>query len=112
MVAWMAIAKEIKDSINNKIDGITGGIQQAGNIYGGNSAGLSSNTVQSQPQQVSPFPAQQTQAMGNNNSSFNANGQYSFPINISSYIPNTEFAQRVSNRQPNKLFQFLSNEDK
>ena len=101
MAQWFAIGKEIKDSINNKIGGITGGIMQAGSIYGGNPAGLGTIGNQQQQQNVPLFQPNQAQA--------GVSSQYSFMPDSSSYIPNTEFAQRVTGRQPNKLFEFLNN---
>jgi hypothetical protein len=101
MAQWFAIGKEIKDSINNKIGGITSGIMQAGSIYGGNPAGLGSIGFQQQQNQAPMLQPSQTQS--------SVPSQYSFMPDSSNYIPNTDFAQRVTGKQPSKLFQFLSN---
>lgn len=99
-MAILAIAKEAKGSINDKIDGVTGGILQAGNIYGmGTGFGGTQQPIQ-QPTAPS-FKANQTQS--------SIPSQYSFMPDSSNYIPNTDFAQRVTGKQPSKLFQFLSN---
>lgn len=93
------LAKEGKNTINDKIEGVTNGIIQAGSIYGG-SPGFGGLGVQQQ-QQAPMFQASQTPQ--------SVPSQYSFLPSSSNYIPNTEFAQRVTGKQPSKLFQFLNN---
>lgn len=95
------LIKEGKNTINNKIGGVTSGIMQAGSIYGGNPAGLGSIGFQQQQNQAPMFQPSQTQS--------STPSQYSFMPDSSNYIPNTDFAQRVTGKQPSKLFQFLSN---
>lgn len=95
----MAIAKGAKSAITDRADALASGMAQAGSIYGAN-GGFGGGNTQQQVEKAPMFQPSQMQS--------NPSNQYSFLPESSKYVPNTDFAQRVAGKQPNKLFQFLS----
>lgn len=95
----LTLASKAKEFATKKFDNLAGGMTQIGGIYG-NGGGIGIQQPQQQINSAPMFKANQTNTTP---------GQHTFIPEPSNYVPNTDFAQRIAGKQPNKLFQFLSN---